>query len=78
MENKKPKVPQEEIKGLPANALVTREELDKFKELARIEYGVELTDEQAFEQATSLILLFDTLIDKTIAFRKKQSIINNG
>lgn len=48
------------------NSLVTREELDRFKEIARKDYGVELTDQQAFEQATALLNLFDYLVEKKL------------
>lgn len=58
------------------NSLVTREELDEFKEIALKEYGVKLTDEQAFEQATALLLLVDTLIEKSLANKRKRVNIN--
>lgn len=53
------------------NSLITREELDEFKAIAFKEYGLKLTDKQAFEQATALLNLFDTLIDKRVEFMKK-------
>ena len=68
---------EEENKELPANSLVTREELDKFKELTRKEYGIELTDAQAFEQATALLLLVDIVIDKTLVYRENRANIND-
>jgi len=37
------------------NSLITAEELKEFKELAFKEYGIRLTNEQAFEQATALL-----------------------
>ncbi|RJR14666.1 hypothetical protein C4579_04595 [Candidatus Microgenomates bacterium] len=58
------------------NSLVTREELDEFKEIALKEYGVRLTDEQAFEQATALLLLVDTLIEKSLANKRNRVNIN--
>jgi len=58
------------------NSLITREELDEFKEIALKEYGVRLTDEQAFEQATALLLLVDTLIEKTLANKRNRVNIN--
>jgi len=58
------------------NSLVTREELDEFKEIALKEYGVKLTDEQAFEQATALLLLVDTLIEKSLANKRNRVNIN--
>lgn len=78
MESNDPKAPEVERKELPANALVTREELDEFKKLAKKEYGVELTDEQAFEQATALLLLFDSVIETTLVSRKKRVNIDTG
>lgn len=77
MENNNPKSPEEENKELPANSLVTREELDKFKELAFNEYGIELTDAQAFQQATALLLLVDIVIDKTLVYRENRANIND-
>ncbi len=41
---------------------ITQEELDEFKEIAFKEYGIRLTDEQAFEQGFALFNLFDYLI----------------
>lgn len=58
------------------NSLVTREELDEFKEIALKEYGVRLTDDQAFEQATALLLLVDTLIEKSLANKRNRVNIN--
>lgn len=58
------------------NSLVTRGELDEFKEIALKEYGVKLTDEQAFEQATALLLLVDTLIEKSLANKRNRVNIN--
>ena len=58
------------------NSLVTRAELDEFKEIALKEYGVKLTDEQAFEQATALLLLVDTLIEKSLANKRNRVNIN--
>jgi hypothetical protein len=55
---------------------VTRAELDEFKEIALKEYGVKLTDEQAFEQATALLLLVDTLIEKSLANKRNRVNIN--
>ena len=58
------------------NSLVTQEELDEFKEIALKEYGVKLTDEEAFEQATALLLLVDTLIEKSLANKRNRVNIN--
>jgi hypothetical protein len=78
MENNNSKSPEAETNELPANALVTREELDKFKDLARKEYGVDLTDAQAFEQATALLLLFDSVIESTLDSNKKRANIDTS
>lgn len=43
---------------------ITPQELEKFKEIVRKDYGRELTDEQATEQATALLNFFDYFIDK--------------
>jgi hypothetical protein len=47
---------------MDSNELVTKEELEKFKEIARKDYGVELTDEQAYEQAAALINFFEAVM----------------
>ena len=44
------------------NARITREELKEFQEITLKEYGIELTDGQAFEQATALLNLVDHLL----------------
>lgn len=43
---------------------ITREELEKFKEIVRKDCGGELSDAQATEQATALLNMFDYFIDK--------------
>jgi hypothetical protein len=43
---------------------ITPEELEKFKEILRKDYGGELSDAQATEQATALLNFFDYFIDK--------------
>lgn len=60
------------------NSLVTREELDRFKQIALQDYGVELTDEQAFEQATALLNLFDSLIKKRLESTRGRVNINTN
>ncbi len=62
---------KDEDEVILTNSLITREELDEFKAIAFKEYGLKLTDKQAFEQATALLNLFDTLIDKRVEFMKK-------
>ena len=55
--------------GLPedlVNPIVTREELERFKKIARDDYGVELTDKQAYEQAAAIITFFEGLILKRL------------
>ena len=60
------------------DSLVTREELDEFKRLAFKEYGVELTDDEAFEQATALLRLFDSMIDEKLATKHQRVTMNNN
>ena len=60
------------------NSLVTREELDKFKLIVKMDYGVELSDKQAVEQATALLSLFDYLIDSRLELRRERVNINNN
>ena len=55
--------------GLPedlVNPIVTREELERFKKIARDDYGVELTDKQAYEQAAAIVTFFEGLILKRL------------
>lgn len=44
------------------NELITKDELEKFKEIARKDCGVELTDEQAYEQAAALVKFFEAVL----------------
>jgi hypothetical protein len=60
------------------NSLVTREELDRFKAIAKKDYGVELTDQQAFEQATALLNLFDYLLEKKLDKARQRVNINTN
>lgn len=60
------------------NSLVSREELDKFKLIVKKDYGVELSDKQAIEQATALLSLFDYLIDSRLELRRERVNINNN
>jgi len=53
------------------NPVVTREELERFKKIARDDYGVELTDKQAYEQAAAIVTFFETLILKRIDPNKR-------
>lgn len=68
----------EENNLILTNSLVTRKELDKFKKIVRKDYGVELTDEQALEQATALLNLFDYLITRRLESRRKYVNVGNG
>jgi len=43
---------------------ITLEELEKFKAIARKDYGRKLSDAQALEQATALLNFFDYFIKK--------------
>lgn len=60
------------------NSLVTQKELDSFKKIVHKDYGVELTSEQAFEQATALLNLFDHLISSRLESKRKRVNINNN
>lgn len=60
------------------NSSMTKLELDRFKEIVRKDYGVELTDEQAFEQATALLNLFDYVIESRLdSSRNRVNMDNN-
>ncbi len=61
-----------------ANSLMSKQELERFKEIVRKDYGVELNDQQAFEQATALLNLFDCLINSRLESRRKRVNINNN
>lgn len=71
------KSPNEQNKLVLTNSLMTQDELDKFKEIARKDYGVELSDSQAFEQATALLNMFDYLIAARLESTHKRVNINN-
>lgn len=71
------KSPNEQNKLVLTNSLMTQDELDKFKEIARKDYGVELSDSQAFEQATALLNMFDYLIAARLESTRKRVNINN-
>ena len=58
-------------------ALVTEAEVAQFKELAYREYGVTLTDQQAYEQAIALLTLFDSLLEKRLAFGYQNDMITD-
>lgn len=60
------------------NSLMTKQELDRFKEIVRKDYGVVLTDEQAFEQATALLNLFDYVIESRLDSRRNRVNMNNN
>lgn len=54
------------MKNVPVlgQSKITPEELEKFKEIIRKDYGEEVSDTQATEQATALLNFFDYFIDK--------------
>jgi len=55
------------------NPIITKEELEEFKEIARKKYGVELTDEQAFEQVSALLNLFEHVIKKKVEEKRRKN-----
>lgn len=57
---------------------MTKQEFDRFKDIVRKDYGVELTDEQAFEQATALLNLFDYVISSRLDSRRNRVNMNNN
>jgi len=59
------------IEPIKDNSIFTKEEIEEFKQIALKEYGVKLTDEQAFEQGYALVSLVETVIKKIIEKRKK-------
>lgn len=46
--------------------LITKEELKKFKEIARKDDGVKLTDEQAYEQGSALVSFFEYIFKERL------------
>ena len=58
------------IEPIKDNSTFSKEEIEEFKQIALKEYGVKLTDEQAFEQGYALVSLVETVIKKTIEKRK--------
>ncbi|MBI5151781.1 MAG: hypothetical protein HZA34_04405 [Candidatus Pacebacteria bacterium] len=52
------------IQPLLSEPRITKEELEKFKEIILKDYGKELSDPEATEQATALLNFFDYFIDK--------------
>lgn len=54
------------------NPIITKEELEGFKKIARKEYGVELTDEQAYELGSALLNLFEHMIKEKIDKKRKK------
>lgn len=52
------------IQPLLSEPRITKEELEKFKEIIRKDYGEELSDAQATDQATALLNFFDYFINK--------------
>ncbi|OGY28919.1 MAG: hypothetical protein A3F33_03240 [Candidatus Woykebacteria bacterium RIFCSPHIGHO2_12_FULL_43_10] len=60
------------IEPIKNNSIFTKEEIEEFKQLALKEYGIKLTDEQAFEQGYALVSLVETVIKKTINMRRRK------
>ena len=58
---------------MPDNPIITKEELEEFKKIALKEYGVKLTDEQAYEQGSALLNLFEHMIKQRIEEKRKRS-----
>jgi len=57
------------------NPIVTREELEQFKKIALDDYGVLLTDDQAYEQASALVAFFEAVMNDLM--EEKRRTINN-
>lgn len=64
--------------GSGVHALLTQEELTQFQQIAQREYGVRLTDTQAYEQATALLTLFETLLKKGLAFGRQNDMMTSA
>lgn len=47
------------------NSFFTPEELQRFKDLAKLHYGRDLTDVEAFDQFHRLFLLIDSVVSDT-------------
>ena len=58
------------IEPMDENELITKEELEKFKEIARKDYGEELIDEQAYEQTAALVILFEHVLKERMKEKK--------
>ncbi|MEO8581296.1 MAG: hypothetical protein ABI425_01810 [Patescibacteria group bacterium] len=56
----------------------TKDELEEFKKIAFEEYGIRLTDEQAFEQGFALLSLFEYVIKKAVQKKKLTVESKNG
>lgn len=52
------------------NELLTKDEVKQFKGIARKDYGVKLTDEQAFEQGSALVSFFELLLKERLKNNK--------
>lgn len=46
--------------------ILTEEEMQEFKRLVLKKYGIKLTDEQAMDQGSRLVLLFELLLKNKI------------
>lgn len=74
--DKEPATDSDEI--ILTDSLINREELDEFKAIAFKEYGIKLSDKQAFEQATALLNLFDALVKKRLESTRGRVNINTN
>lgn len=69
--NSSDKQPYEDL----VNPIVTKEELEQFKKIALDDYGVLLTDDQAYEQASALVAFFEAVMHDLM--EEKRRSINN-
>lgn len=58
------------IEPMDSNELVTKEELEEFKKIARTDYATELTDEEAYEQAAALVTFFEHVLKERVKEKK--------
>lgn len=56
--------------------MFTKEDIQKFKDIALKDYGVSLTNEQALDQATATITAFESIIKDVVD--NGYEIVKNG
>lgn len=56
--------------------MFTEQELNQFIKIAETDYGVKLSRQQAFDQASNLVTLFETLINQGLDRNRIKA--NNG